>query len=100
MDNPADKPPERCRYDVCMITAADCPADEAVQRGTSPSGKYAVFTVPHTAKAVQEFWESVMTVLNEKGLAYDISKPILERYKYSLVIDDKCEFCVPLTQNK
>jgi len=95
-DNPKDTSPEQCRYDVCLIVATACPADESVQRGTSPSGKYAVFTIPHTAKAVQEFWNSMPNLLKKKWLQHDTSKPILERYKYSFVINDKCEFCVPI----
>ena len=95
-DNPADTPQEKCRYDVCLIATANCPVDDAMQIGESPGGKYAVFTIPHTADAMQEFWGSVMEVLQEKGLQYDITKPILERYKHSFVEDGKCEFCVPI----
>lgn len=89
-------PPEKCRYDVCLVAAVDCPVDEFVQRGEIPSGKYAVFTIPHTAEAVQEFWGSVVQMLQEEGLRFDATKPILERYKYRLVEDGKCEFCVPI----
>ena len=60
-------PPEQCRYDVCLLTEADCPVDELVQRGELPGGKYAVFTIPHTAEAVQGFWSSVIQVLQEKA---------------------------------
>ena len=89
-------PPERCRYDVCLVVPVDCVADNAVQKGEIPSGKYAVFTIPHTAEAVQSFWGSAMQVLQEKGLQYSAPRPILERYKYKLVEDGKCEFCVPI----
>jgi len=89
-------PPEQCRYDVCLLAEADCPVDESVQRGEIPGGKYAVFTIPHTAEAIQEFWSSVIQVLQEKGLQFDAAKPILERYKYRIVEDGKCEFCIPL----
>ena len=41
-DNPADTPPEQCRYDVCLVSSVDFPADESVQRGEIPGGKYAV----------------------------------------------------------
>jgi DNA gyrase inhibitor GyrI len=95
-DNPTDTPNEQCRYDVCLVAAADCPIDDSVKRGEIPSGKYAVFTIPHTAEAVQAFWGSVMDVRKEKGLRPDTTKPILERYKYSLVENNKCEFCIPV----
>ena len=95
-DNPADTPPEQCRYDVCLVAGDDCPADESVQRGEIPGGKYAVFTIPHTAEAVQEFWACGIQNLQEEGLQLDTAKPILERYQYDLVEDGKCEFCVPV----
>jgi len=88
--------PEKCRYDVCLVVAIDCPVDESIKRGEIPDGKYAVFTIPHTAEAVQKFWASVIQEIQEKGLQFDMTKPILERYKYRLVEDGKCEFCVPI----
>ena len=90
-------PPEKCRYDVCLVATADCPVDDSVQRGEIPSGKYAVFTILHTAEAVQEFWASIIQVLQKEGLQFDTTRPILERYKHRLVEDGKCEFCIPLT---
>lgn len=89
-------PPEKCRYDVCLVATNDCLVDESVQRGEIPEGKYAVFTIPHTAEAVQEFWASIMQLLQEKGLPINVTKPVLERYKYKLLEDGKCEFCIPL----
>jgi len=52
-------PPEQCRYDVCLLTEADCPVDESVQRGEIPGGKFSGFTIPHSAEAVTGFWFSV-----------------------------------------
>ena len=95
-DNPANTPPEQCRYDVCLVASVDFPADESVQRSEIPGGKYAVFTIPHTAEAVQEFWAYGIQKLQEAGLQLDMSKPILERYQYSVVEVGKCEFCVPI----
>ena len=86
-------PPERCRYDVCLVVAPDFPLDEAVQQGEIPMGKYTIFTIPHTAEAVQAFWGSVIGVLQEK---FDVTKPILERYKSRLIDDGTCEFSVPI----
>ena len=95
-DNPSDTPPEQCRYDVCLVAEVDFPKDEPIQRGEIPGGKYAVFTIEHTAEAIQEFWTYGIQRLQEEALAFDTSKPILERYQYSLVKDGKCEFCVPI----
>lgn len=90
-------PPEKCRYDVCLV-AADCPADESVQCGEIPAGQYAVFTIPHTAEAIQKFYGTLIQALQEKGLQFENSKPILERYKKKLVDDGYCEFCVPVKE--
>jgi DNA gyrase inhibitor GyrI len=89
-------PPEKCRYDVCLVVTADFPADEAVQRGEIASGKYAVFTILHTAEAVQEFWKTIFQTLQKEKLQFDTTKPILERYKNSVILEGKCEFCVPI----
>ena len=96
-DNPAYTPQEQCRYDVCLVAETEFGAeDEAVQKGEILGGKYAVFTVPHTEEAVREFWTSVFQNLQGQELQIDIEKPILERYRYQLVEDGKCEFCVPI----
>lgn len=89
-------PPDKCRYDVCLVAAANCPVDESVQRGELVGGKYAVFTISHTTEAVQQFWASIRLVLQKENLQYDMTKPILERYKYKLIENEKCEFCIPL----
>jgi len=90
-------PPEKCCYDVCLV-AADCPVDESVRRGEIPAGKYAVFTIPHTVEAMQEFYGTFIQELQEKELQFDNNKPILERYKKKLVDDGYCEFCVPVKE--
>ncbi len=92
----ASTSPEKCRYDVCLVATANTPADEAVQRGQINGGRYAVFTVPHTAEAVQEFWASIIQTLQDKNLPFDTTRPVLERYQHHMVQDGKCEFCIPL----
>lgn len=88
--------PEKCRYDVCLVTTADYSADDSVQCGEIRGGKYAVFTVLHTAEAIQAFWGSVVQFLQNSNLQYDTARPFLERYKYRLIEAGKCEFCVPI----
>ncbi|MCL2840502.1 MAG: GyrI-like domain-containing protein [Defluviitaleaceae bacterium] len=95
-DNPTNTPHEQCRYDVCLVVERDCVANGEVQHGEIPSGKYVVFTIPHTAEAVQAFWASIFQKLMAQNLQYDESKPILERYKHRLVEAGQCEFCVPI----
>jgi len=95
-DNPDITPPEQCRYDVCLIVEPNLQLENDVQHGEIQGGKYAVFTIPHTAESVQEFWGLFMNILQKENLQYDLGKPILERYKHKLVEDGKCEFCVPI----
>jgi len=89
-------PPEKCRYDVCLVIDDEKVLDSEVIDGYLPIGKYAVFTIIHTAEAVQYFWQEVTKIVKENNLHCDLSKPILERYQESLVRDGKCEFCIPL----
>lgn len=92
----ADTPPEKCRYDVCIVVEDESILDNNVMIGKLQGGKYAIFTINHTAEDVQEFWQSAFEILKENNIQYDFSKPILERYKENLVNNGKCEFCVPL----
>lgn len=91
-----DTPPEKCRYDVCIVVEDESILDNNVMIGKLQGGKYAIFTINHTAEDVQEFWQSAFEILKENNIQYDFSKPILERYKENLVNNGKCEFCVPL----
>ena len=79
-----------------MVVEDYSKADEDVCKGELLNGKYAVFTISHTVEAVQEFWSLVMNCLQEDNLQYDVTKPIIERYKLKLVKEDKCEFCIPI----
>jgi len=89
-------PPEKCRYDVCLVTNFNDLEDATVTQGEIPAGNYAVFMVAHTVDAVQNFWASIIPTLREEKLHWDNTKPILERYKYKLVENGMCEFCVPI----
>lgn len=89
-------PPVQCRYDVALVTADEIPAEEAVQPGVIAGGRYAVWTLPHTAEAVQAFWDQVFDLLGEQGLELDASRPILERYEERAVQSGWCAMCVPI----
>jgi len=64
-------PPENCRYDVCLVTNSNDLADTSVKRGEIPAGKYAVFMIDHTAEAVQNFWDSIISTLQSEKLQWD-----------------------------
>lgn len=55
-DNPSITPKEECRYDVCVVVNKDFNVPQPAQVGKLPRGKYAVFLLDHTKKAVSEFW--------------------------------------------
>jgi DNA gyrase inhibitor GyrI len=96
-DNPQITPPEICRYDVCMvITDGYTIADNRVNEAKLSGGKYAVFTIPHTAEAVRKAWSEIFPQLQTRGLQLNASRPIIERYIPAMVDNHLCEICVPV----
>lgn len=96
-DNPETTPPENCRYDVCIIVANDYAITDAnVNEAELPGGRYAVFTIAHTAEAVRKAWGEIFTQLSAQGQQPDFFRPILERYIPAMVDNHQCEICVPV----
>jgi len=96
-DNPAITPPERCHYDVGVVvseqfTTTDTDVDVAELSG----GRYAVFTIDHTAEAIQKAWGEIFVRLSAQGQQPDVSRPILERYIPAMIDKHLCEICVPV----
>ena len=96
-DNPAVTPPESCRYDVGIVipkqfTTTDTDVDVAELSG----GRYAVFTIDHTAEAIQKAWGEIFVQLSAQGQQPDVSRPILERYISAMIDKHLCEICVPV----
>ena len=90
--------PNECRYDVCLLVpgAKDIATEDQVEIRNLCGGKYAVFTIDHTADAVANFWQSFSTEMYSCGLTMDISRPIMERYSVKMVTNGLCEMCVPV----
>jgi DNA gyrase inhibitor GyrI len=96
-DNPETTPPKSCRYDVCIVVADDYViSDTDVNEAKLPGGRYAVFTIDHTAEAVQKAWGEIFTQLSVQGQRPDFSRPILERYIPAMIDKHLCEICVPV----
>ena len=96
-DNPELTSPENCRYDACLAVSDDFVAyDEGINIGEIQSGKYAIFTVIHTAEEVQKAWGEIFPELISHGYQIDFSKPAIERYAAKMVQEHKCEICVPV----
>lgn len=96
-DDPQTTPPENCRYDACILLADEhFLADDNVQFDKITGGKYAVFTVKHTAEAIEQAWAEIFPVLSESGYLADLTRPILERYAAEQVEQHLCEICIPI----
>lgn len=94
-DNPELIGAENCRYDVGVVVDDDYKNDE-IDLEYLDKGKYVIFSVEHTAKAVNSFWNSYIEKLLELNYIFDESRLILERYRNSLVKEGYCEFCIPI----
>ena len=70
--------------------------DNQVTRRVITSGKYVVFMIEHTTKAVADFWTSFSTKMAKLGYKMDFSRPIMERYSVVMVKNGYCEMCVPI----
>ncbi|MBO1001268.1 AraC family transcriptional regulator [Pseudogracilibacillus auburnensis] len=94
-DNPETTPPEKCRYDACVVIPDDYQVDHSICEGKLSGGKYVVFKIKHTVEAIQEAWEKIFPTLYANGYQID-DKPILERYADDMINDHYCEICVPI----
>lgn len=96
-DNPEKTISCRCRYEVC-INKPENQTFELSQIGyrNLESGKYLIFLIPHTTEAVQTAWQMCSPELEKLGYLLDKSRPVIERYKKTLVDRHLCELCVPI----
>lgn len=96
-DNPAITPPEECRYDVGVVVSKQfTTTDTDVDIAELPGGKYAFFTIEHTAEAIQKAWGEIFVQLSALGQQPDVSRPTLERYIPAMIDKHVCEICVPV----
>jgi DNA gyrase inhibitor GyrI len=96
-DNPEVTLPENCRYDACLVISKDYSIkDDHIKKGVINTGKYAIFTITHTAEAVQKAYSKIFTQFCKYGYSIDTERAIIERYETKLLKDCKCEICVPI----
>jgi DNA gyrase inhibitor GyrI len=96
-DNPAVTPPESCRYDVGIVVSEQfATTDAEINKAELPGGRYAVFTIEHTAEAIQKAWGEIFVQLSAQDQQPDASRPILERYIPAMIDKHLCEICVPV----
>jgi DNA gyrase inhibitor GyrI len=100
-DDPHITPPEKCRYDACILLPGDysfkgSSPDQDVHHGSISGGKYGVFAIEHTAEAMKQAWGEVFQQLFAENYVPDPLRPVLERYKAELLEQHLCEICVPI----
>ncbi|MBR0590620.1 GyrI-like domain-containing protein [Bacillus sp. FSL W8-0920] len=91
-DDPGKIPPEKCRYDLMLMTNRDFSKDRMVQTGHFEGGKYAVFTVTHTTEKVNLFWSQLPQMIQNNQLNMRQAS-IMERYREE---EGVCEFLLPI----
>lgn len=97
MDNPGTTEPAQCRYDVCIKQPPGRGlAQNQVRCRKLEGGKYVTFLIPHTAVAIQTAWNMCFSELEKSGYLLDKSRPVMERYKKTLVDRHSCGLCVPV----
>ncbi|MEF3355896.1 GyrI-like domain-containing protein [Paenibacillus sp. GYB006] len=94
-DNPETTPPEQCRYDACIVIPRDYQMNNIISESELPCGDYAIFKIKHTAEDIQKAWNQIFPAIQSGGYLMD-NKPVLERYKGDMILDDYCEICVPV----
>lgn len=96
-DYPDITPPENCRYDACISLGEDkIDINSAMARGEILGGRYAVFTIEHTAQAIEKAWITIFLALSARKYALDTERPILERYTAHKIKQHLCEICIPI----
>ncbi|MFX3649580.1 MAG: GyrI-like domain-containing protein [Paenibacillus sp.] len=95
-DDPTTTPPEKCRYDACIvITESEQLEDDYIEIGELSGGDYLICKVRHTAEDIQQAWRVIIPHLHTSGYRMD-NKPVIERYRWELLHRHWCEICVPV----
>ncbi len=94
-DDPDITPPEKCRYDCCIVIPDDYKPESNINENKLPGGRYAVYQVKHTAADIGNAWNDIFSVwLPDSGYQID-DRPIFERYAGTME-EVTCEICIPV----
>ena len=99
-DDPHVTPPEKCRYDACIVVPAGFPAESSVVLKDIPGGRYAVYAYEGSAAGIMEPWRQIFTTwLPSSGFQPD-DRPCFELYRGDHFDPAKqvfrCEICIPV----
>ncbi|MER5351929.1 GyrI-like domain-containing protein [Kitasatospora sp. NPDC002551] len=96
-DDPSRTPPHACRYDTCLVVPEDTAVrGPGIQVARLAGGRHAVLTAAHTPEGLARAWAGLFDGLAAQGLAFDATRPVLERYRPALLARHLCEICVPV----
>lgn len=98
-DDPAVTPPEKCRYDACLVVPEGFAGDQWVNVTDVPGGRYAVTRYTGGPHQIQGAWDALYgSWLPESGYQPD-DRPCLEVYASKPSVSGgvfRCELCVPI----
>lgn len=94
-DNPETTNPEHCRYDACIVIPKDHQMNNSISESELSGGEYAIFKIKHTAEDIRGAWNEIFPAIRRGGYQI-LNKPIIERYKGNMILNDYCEICVPV----
>jgi AraC family transcriptional regulator len=100
-DNPAVTPPEKCRYDACIVVPLDFSPEPNVTMRDVQGGKYAVAEFVGTAADIMAAWNQLLSSwLPTSGYQLD-NRDCFELYRGNSYVDKdkgvfKFDICVPV----
>jgi AraC family transcriptional regulator len=100
-DDPEVTPPEKCRYDACIVVPDGFAGDKWVNLADVPGGTYGVAEFVGSPDTIREGWEVLYrSWLPGSGYQPD-DRPCLEIYRGNPAVDRRpgafrCELCVPV----
>jgi AraC family transcriptional regulator len=100
-DDPEVTPPEKCRYDACLVVSESFEPDKWVNIGEVPAGRYAVMEFVGSPHTIREAWEGLYrSWLPGSGYQPD-DRPCVEIYRGNPDVAGRpgtfrCELAMPV----
>ena len=100
-DDPSITPPDKCRYDACVVVPREFAADRWVNVMDLPAGQYAVSAFRGTAREIGGVWDRIFSAwLPGSGYQPD-ERPCIEVDRDNPMVGDepgvfRCDLCLPV----